>query len=111
MQLFSNAAPLLVLLWGAFLAWGLPLPAVAGGPFVWHAHELLFGFGLAAVAGFALTAVPEFTKTAAVGARTTLLLAAAWLAGRIAFWSSGALGVAALALSALAHLGLLAGLA
>ena len=37
--------------WGAFLFWGWPLPAVAGGPFVWHAHELLLGFTLAAAAG------------------------------------------------------------
>lgn len=109
--LFALAsAPLLVVLWGGFLAWGLPLPAVPGGPFVWHAHELLFGFGLAAVAGFALTAVPEFTDTPAIDARTTRRLTAAWLAGRVAFWSSGVAGEPALVVSALAHLGLLAGL-
>ena len=30
-------------LWGGFLLLGWPLPAVPGGPFVWHAHELLLG--------------------------------------------------------------------
>jgi uncharacterized protein involved in response to NO len=104
------AAPLFMGLWVAFLAAGLPLPAVAGGPFVWHAHELIFGFAFAAVAGFALTAIPEFTASAAFGRGPVRALAAAWLAGRAAFWASGALGLPALLLSALAHLGLLAGL-
>lgn len=104
------AAPLFMLLWVAFLAGGLPLPAVAGGPFVWHAHELIFGFAFAAVAGFALTAIPEFTRSAAFGRRPVRGLAAAWLAGRVAFWTSGLLGLPALFFSALAHLGLLAGL-
>ena len=54
------AAPLLMLAWLAFLGLGLPMPPTAGDPFVWHAHELLFGFTLAAVAGFTLTIVPEF---------------------------------------------------
>ena len=104
-------APLFIGLWIAFLAFGLPLPAVAGGPFVWHAHELVFGVALAAVAGFALTAIPEFTVTAAFGRRSTRRLAGLWLIGRLAFWSSGLLGASALAVSAAAHLGLLGYLA
>ncbi|OYW93310.1 MAG: hypothetical protein B7Z23_05115, partial [Pseudomonadales bacterium 32-61-5] len=56
-----------IVLWLGFLGFGLALPTVPGGPLVWHAHELLFGFGLAAVAGFVLTAVPEFTATAPFG--------------------------------------------
>lgn len=78
-------------LWLAFLD-GLPLPEVPGGPLVWHAHELLFGFGLAAVAGFVLTAVPEFTETAPFGWRTGAAFAVTWLIARLAFWSSGTLG-------------------
>ncbi len=105
------SAPLFIGLWIAFLAFGLPLPAVAGGPFVWHAHELIFGVALAAVAGFALTAIPEFTVTPAFGQAATRRLAALWLAGRIAFWSSGLLGAPVLAVSAAAHLGLLGSLA
>lgn len=104
-------APLFIGLWIVFLAFGLPLPAVAGGPFVWHAHELVFGVALAAVAGFALTAIPEFTVTAAFARSATRRLAALWLIGRLAFWSSGLLGAPALAVSAAAHLGLLGGLA
>lgn len=94
--------------WGAFLFWGWPLPAVAGGPFVWHAHELLLGFTLAAAAGFVLTGVPEFTDTPAFAAAPVRWLAGLWLAGRVAFWCSGWWPVAALAASALAHLAFMA---
>lgn len=104
-------AALLIGLWLAFLTLDLPLPAVAGGPFVWHAHELVFGFTLAAVTGFALTAIPEFTHTAAIARRPVRILATLWLLGRAAFWGSGLLGLPALLLAALAHLGLLGGLA
>ncbi|MGB4926434.1 MAG: NnrS family protein, partial [Giesbergeria sp.] len=61
--LAMGSAVLLIGLWSAVLALGLPPPPVTGGALVWHAHELLLGFGLAAVAGFVLTAVPEFTNT------------------------------------------------
>ena len=33
-----------------------PLPAL-----FWHGHEMVFGFGFAAVAGFLLTAIPNWT--------------------------------------------------
>lgn len=105
---FSGA--LFMLLWSAFLGHGVPLPAVPGGSFVWHAHEMIFGVGLAAVAGFALTAIPEFTGSAAVAPRPVRWLAGLWLLGRAAFWFSGTLGAPALAGAALAHLGLFGGL-
>lgn len=79
-------------LWSAFLASGLAVPAVPGGPVVWHAHELVFGFGLAAVAGFVVTAVPEFTGTPAFGPRVALGITAAWFAARAAYWASGLVG-------------------
>lgn len=104
-------AVLSMLAWLAFLGHGLPLPNVPGGPFVWHAHELLFGFALAAMSGFLLTVVPEFAGGADFGARPVRRLALAWLLGRIAFWSSGWLGAPALAVSGLAHLALIGGLA
>lgn len=99
-------------LWALFLWLGLPLPAVPGGPLVWHVHELLLGFALAATCGFALTAVPEFTGSPDVAAGPVRRLVALWLAGRCAFWASG-LGAGsgwppvALALSGLLHVGLL----
>jgi len=104
------AAPLSVGLWLLHLVLGLPLPAVAGGTLAWHAHELIFGFVLAAVAGFVLTGVPEFTHSVAVPARTVRRLVGLWLLGRVAFWGSGWGGHTSLAISALAHLGVLTGL-
>ena len=79
-------------LWGAFLQFGLPVPPVPGGPVAWHAHEMVFGFGLAALAGFVATAVPEFTGTRPFGPRVALALSLGWLAARGAFWASGVLG-------------------
>jgi uncharacterized protein involved in response to NO len=85
------AAPLLIGCWVAFLALGLPLPAVARRRLVWHAHELLFGFAFAAVAGFALTSIPEFTRSAAFDRRPGTR------AGRLCGCSAGsASGAAAL---------------
>ncbi len=104
----------LLALWTGMLAVGWPVPAVAGGPLAWHAHEMLFGFALAAVAGFVLTAVPEFTSTPEVPLRRVRLFVALWLLGRLGFWSSGLpapWGGAALLLAAAAHTGLLLGLA
>lgn len=105
--LAALTVPLCIGLWIAFLGAGLALPEVAGGPFIWHAHELIFGFGLAAVAGFVLTGIPEFTHTAAFGAGAVRLLVGLWLVGRVTFWCSGVFGQGALLLAALAQLGLL----
>lgn len=52
---------------------------------VWHAHEMLFGFGLAVLAGFLLTAVANWTGSPPLGGKPLFLLFAPWLAGRLAF--------------------------
>lgn len=77
---------------GAAFTLGTALPPVPGGPIVWHAHELMFGVGLAAIAGFVLTAVPEFTDSAPFGARVTLAIVLLWVAARLTFWFSAAIG-------------------
>jgi len=110
--LFAMASAVALLgLWSAVLGAGLPPPPVAGGPVVWHVHELVFGFALAAVAGFALTAVPEFTGHPGATTAQLRALTALWVLGRLGFWASGTVGTPALWLAALAHLGLLLGLA
>lgn len=70
--------------WLAVLAGWLPVPGFPGGALVWHAHELLLGFGLASVLGFTLTAVPEFTATPAFARHVTAALFALWLLARLA---------------------------
>lgn len=87
--------------------------SVAGSrPMTWHAHEMLFGVGSAAIAGFLLTAVPNWTGTQRLHGRALAVLWLLWLAGRVAFWVTDPLvsGAAALAARAidLAFLPLLA---
>lgn len=101
---------ILLLAWLAFLIVGQGVPALPGGPFVWHAHELMFGFGLAAAAGFVLTALPEFTATQAFGRRVALAMVLLWAAGRLAFWVSGWLGAVGVMLSALLNVGFMTAL-
>jgi uncharacterized protein involved in response to NO len=55
-----------------------PLP-----PLAWHAHEMLFGFILAAVAGFLLTAVPSWTGQRGYAGAPLLALTVLWIAGRL----------------------------
>jgi uncharacterized protein involved in response to NO len=105
------SAMLLMTVWGLFLVTGLPLPDMPGGAFVWHAHELLFGFAFAAMTGFMLTVIPSFVGGDDFGARPVRTLALLWLGSRLAFWSSGVLGTAGVALSGLLHLVLLGALA
>lgn len=110
--LLTMGSAISLVAWWALVLAGAAAPAqVAGGPVVWHAHELVFGFGLAAVAGFALTAVPEFTGSPAASRAQLRALVALWCAARVGFWASGALGSGGLAVAALAHLAMLGGLA
>lgn len=108
--LAALSAWLLMALWAGFLLLGWPLPAVPGGPFVWHAHELLLGFAMAAAAGFVLTSVPEFTRTPAFASAPVRVLVALWLLARLGFWASGWWPRAGLLLAGLAQLALLLGL-
>lgn len=54
-----------------------------GGPIWWHGHEMLFGFGASIVVGFLLTAVQTWTGVIGLRGRPLLVLALAWLLGRL----------------------------
>ena len=78
--------------WLAFLAgWTITkgLALMPGGALLWHAHEMIFGFGGAAIAGFILTAVPEFTNTSSITRHRLLVLVLLWLAARCAYLLAG----------------------
>ncbi|MFP4295515.1 MAG: NnrS family protein [Halothiobacillaceae bacterium] len=90
--------------WTAFLFVGLPLPATPGGPLVWHAHEMILGFGLAALAGFLVTAAPELTDTEPFRPAPVGVLVALWLVARLGFWVGG-FGAWVTALAEIALLG------
>lgn len=76
----------------------------------WHAHEMLYGFVIAAVAGFLLTSVPSWTGSRGFGGAPLYALVAAWLAGRIAMALVGQLPFWLIAIAELALLPMLAAL-
>ena len=76
---------------GAIFVWILALHGL--GPDVstslWHSHEMLIGFAMAAVAGFSLTAVANWTGRPALQGRPLAALVLCWLSGRLAMLFSG----------------------
>ena len=55
----------------------------------WHAHELLYGFVVAAISGFMLTAVPSWTGARGFAGRPLTTLVLLWIAGRVAMTTVG----------------------
>jgi uncharacterized protein involved in response to NO len=58
---------------------------------LWHAHEMVFGFGAAAVGGFLLTAIPNWTGASSSKGLGLGLMFALWCAGRTAMWMTALL--------------------
>ena len=58
----------------------------------WHAHEMLFGYVLAAMAGFLLTAVPNWTGRPAVSGSLLATLVCLWVIGRVSLFVSSLVG-------------------
>lgn len=91
---FLGAGLYAVLGMAAWIAWialhaaGGEITAIEGGfpPYLWHAHEMLFGYAGAAVAGFLLTATPGWSGRTPVSGAPLAALFAIWLAGRVAVW-------------------------
>ncbi len=93
--------------WVAILAAGRA-PFGSLPTYLWHGHEMLFGFIGAAVAGFLLTAVPSWTGSRGFAGAPLIALAALWLAGRLAFAAVAYLPWPVIAAADLAFLPLLA---
>lgn len=94
-------AVLAMALWLAQLAGHFILPS-ALDPISWHAHEMIFGYAMAAVAGFLLTAVPNWTGRLPVRGAPLAGLAVLWLLGRAAVAVSDLIGAPVAALVDLA---------
>ncbi len=86
---FSLAASFAVIGMAAWLGalHGLTAPLSVA----WHAHEMLLGFGGAAVAGFVLTAVATWTGRPPVNGRLLATLGLAWLLGRLCLYAATSL--------------------
>ena len=96
-------AVLSVVLWLTMLAGWVDLPT-AFDPLAWHAHEMIYGFVVAAIAGFLLTAIPNWTGRFPLQGAPLIALAGLWLAGRIAMASSALIGALPAALVDVAFL-------
>lgn len=84
-------AALAIPLWLAAYTVGLILPSSLPA-FIWHAHEMIFGYGAAVVAGFLLTAIPNWTGRLPLQGKPLAILVLLWLSGRIAVLFSGEIG-------------------
>ena len=99
-----------ILLWLPQYFGLLALPARFGA-LDWHIHEMLYGYVAATVAGFLLTAIPNWTGRLPVNGNALALLAALWLAGRLAILFSQWIGAPLAAVIDIAFLVTLAGFA
>ncbi|MFH1806350.1 MAG: NnrS family protein [Pseudomonadota bacterium] len=72
-----------VVWWVAGMAHGMPTPTMGSGAW-WHGHEMIFGFGGAAIGGFLLTAIANWTGRPPIAGRLLMVLTATWLIARLA---------------------------
>jgi uncharacterized protein involved in response to NO len=79
-----------VALWIAAYLFAAPLPT-AYPAYLWHMHEMLFGFGVAVMAGFLLTAVRNWTGRMTPSGAGLAGLFGLWVLGRLAPFTGSAL--------------------
>ncbi len=84
--LAAIGAPLLIAIWMLYYAGMLPLNLPLPGPW-WHGHEMVFGFVSAAAAGFLLTATPNWTGATPLRGKPLMIMALAWVVGRLCGFS------------------------
>jgi uncharacterized protein involved in response to NO len=79
------AGLVLPLLWVLIFTGAVPPgPTFALPPLHWHAHEMFFGFGMAALGGFLLTATKNWVGVRGWHGSALVFLAATWLLDRFA---------------------------
>ena len=75
-----------ILVWCGVYVYGWPAPKLPFTTMHWHAHEMIFGYGMAVAAGFLLTAVRNWTHIDTLHGYPLAGLAVLWLAARVACW-------------------------
>ena len=95
----ATAAVLLILIWMLIyqFAWSLDLNGLP--PTYWHAHEMVYGYGLAIIAGFLLTAAKSWTNLQTLHGYKLLALFCLWAIGRIIPFAGAVLPVAVMAIT------------
>ena len=74
---------LLIMAWMLIYFSGWTLPAKQYSSIQWHAHEMIFGYGMAVAAGFLLTAIRNWTSIQTIQNKPLLILFILWCAARI----------------------------
>lgn len=69
--------------WIASYLAAAPLEIESISPMQWHAHEMLYGYGLAVIAGFLLTAVKNWTGIQTLHGKALIALFALWVVARL----------------------------
>jgi len=89
-------AVIAVAIWTAIYTTGWRPPLAGLTPSLWHAHEMVFGYGLAVIAGFLLTAVGNWTGQRMPAGEQLVGLLTLWATGRglMLFGEASQLGVA-----------------
>jgi uncharacterized protein involved in response to NO len=86
-----------MLVWMGMYVLGWQWQPALSGP-LWHAHEMVYGYGMAVIAGFLLTAVRNWTGVQTLDGIPLSLLFLLWLAARLLLLGdAGLLAWAALA--------------
>ena len=75
-----------IFIWGGVYVYGWPAPRLPFSALYWHAHEMIFGYGMAVVAGFLLTAVVNWTGLPTLQGLPLAGLALLWFAARVIGW-------------------------
>ena len=89
---FAGAAVfsvLSMLAWTGMYIFGVQWPQTALPAMLWHAHEMIFGYGMAVIAGFLLTAVKNWTGVQTLYGLPLLLLFLLWFAARLLLLAGG----------------------
>jgi uncharacterized protein involved in response to NO len=74
-----------ITLWSAIYDLQLSIPINNISIFQWHAHEMIYGYGMAVIAGFLLTAVRNWTGVQTLHGTPLLILFSLWMMARILF--------------------------
>ena len=88
---FLGAAVLAIVSMAAWLAIYLfdrRYDATGMSPFLWHAHEMLFGYAMAVIGGFLLTAVWNWTGRKTAAGLPLAALFVCWAGARVAMFGS-----------------------
>jgi len=99
-----------VVWWVAGFVHGYGVPSLGTSSY-WHAHEMIFGFGGAAIGGFLLTAIANWTARPPIAGPMLMALTLTWLVGRVAIGLAENLPFLAVICGALAYFAFLIALA